>query len=295
MTPDGEKQFLKQYSIENYERPSVTVDVALFTVLDKNSGDYRKLPEKHLSILLIKRANHPYKDNWALPGGFVHQGETVDQAAYRELSEESGVRNVSLSQLEVFSESGRDPRGWIISCAFMALASADQFILKSDTDAADSKWFDVNLRELKKNTQESDDSKLTTWLYELTLTCDSVLITALLEKRTRFSPCSRQTDYKILSSAGLAFDHARIIAAALTSLRNNLDVSLLAYNLLPDTFSLTELQMVYEVILNKKLTTANFRRKTSEYVIETEEYSTAAGHRPAKLFKRNSEAFEKID
>jgi hypothetical protein len=63
----------------------------------------------------------------------------------------------------------------------------------------------------------------------------------------------------------------------------------------PETFTLTELQMVYEVHPDKKLTAPNFRRKTSEYVIETEEYSTAAGHRPAKLFKRNTEVFEKID
>jgi ADP-ribose pyrophosphatase YjhB (NUDIX family) len=103
--------------------------------LSKDSGDYRKLPEKHLSILLIKRGRHPYKDEWALPGGFVRPNETVEQAAYRELLEESGVRNVNLSQLEVFSEPGRDPRGWIISCAFMALASAEQFTLQPDTDA----------------------------------------------------------------------------------------------------------------------------------------------------------------
>jgi hypothetical protein len=74
-------------------------------------------------------------------------------------------------------------------------------------------------------------TNITTWLYELSLTCDSVRITSLLEKKKTVSPYSRHTDYKILSSDGLAFDHAKIIAAALTSLRDNLDVSLLAYNL----------------------------------------------------------------
>jgi 8-oxo-dGTP diphosphatase len=293
MPQDDEKKFLVQYRIEDYERPSVTVDVALFAICTTNSGDYRKLPRKNLSILLIRRDGHPFKDSWALPGGFVHQDETVEQAAYRELSEESGIGNVSLSQLEVFSEPGRDPSGWIISCAFMALASAELFTLQPSTDASDSKWFDVNLREISKDTEDADGYKRTTSLYELSLTCDEVHISALLEKRANFSNNRRQIEYKIIKSEGLAFDHAKIIAVALTILRDNLDISLLAYNLLPDTFTLTELQTIYEIILDKKLTTANFRRKTSEYVIMTDEYTTAAGHRPAKLFKRNLAAFEK--
>jgi len=295
MLQDDEKKFLGQYRIEDYERPSVTVDIALFAISTTNSGDYRKLPEKNLSILLIQRDGHPFKDSWALPGGFVHPNETVEQAASRELSEESGVRDVSLSQLKVFSEPGRDPRGWIISCAFMALASADQFSLKSSTDAADSKWFKVNLRELSKDTENTKKYKQRILSYELNLTCEEIHISALLERKTTISNNSRQDEYRILRSEGLAFDHAIIIATALTTLRDNLDISLLAYNLLPDTFTLTELQTIYEIILDKKLTTANFRRKTSDYVVMTDEYTTAAGHRPAKLFKRNLEAFEKND
>jgi ADP-ribose pyrophosphatase YjhB (NUDIX family) len=294
MTPGDEIQFLTDYCLNDYERPSVTTDIALFTIRSQTVGDYRKLPQKKLSVLLIKRGEHPFKEMWALPGGFVRPHETVEAAAIRELSEESGITNVNLRQLHVFSEKDRDPRGWIISCGFMALA-ADAFVLKADTDAVDSDWFDISLKEREKTEEEGDGIRQITWHYELRLISEKAQITAVLKKQKTISATTRKTTCTLISSEGLAFDHGKIMLTALTDLRENLDVSLLAYTLMPETFTLTELQMVYEVILDKKLTAANFRRKTADYVIETEQHQTAAGHRPAKLFRRNLEAFETVD
>lgn len=295
MIPADEKQYLSGYRLDDFERPSVTVDIALFTIRSQASEDYRKLPKKKLSLLLIKRGEHPYKGDWALPGGFVRPNETVAVAASRELAEETGVREVDLRQLQVFSEPGRDPRGWIISCGFLALAPVASFPLNPDTDAVDSAWFEVNWREIEKSEAEILGERQITWHYELTLTGEKDEIRVIIKKTRQIFASTRKITYEATSSSGLAFDHGVMIARALTELREHLDVSLLAYTLMPETFTLTELQMVYETILDKKFTAANFRRKTAGYVIETEMYQTSAGHRPAKLFRRNLDAFEQID
>lgn len=82
-------------------------------------------------------------------------------------------------------------------------------------------------------------------------------------------------------------DYAKIIAYAINTLRENLNYSMLAFELLPEYFTLTDLQTVYEKILGKELLTANFRRKIADYVVETDEKVEGVGHRPSKLFKRN--------
>ena len=80
-----------EYKPGNYERPSVTVDMLLFTVVEKEVEDIRKLNEKELKVLLIKRKDHPYIGQWAIPGGFVGIDESLEDAAYRELKEETNV------------------------------------------------------------------------------------------------------------------------------------------------------------------------------------------------------------
>ena len=83
-----EKEYLEQYDITKYDRPSIAADMAVFTVMgnqaDRDKENYRKLPEKKLKILLIKRGSHPYKNQWALPGGFCRKGEEVLDTAHRE-------------------------------------------------------------------------------------------------------------------------------------------------------------------------------------------------------------------
>lgn len=288
---DHEAEVLNTDQTEAYDRPSFSADIALFTVSAVDSLDYRKLPEKHLSILLIRRGGYPYQNRWALPGGFVRPGETVEQAAIRELREESGVSDVSLSQLGVFSEPGRDPRGWNISCAFLALTESELIALAPSKDAADTQWFRIRYQLIHSVTEGSVQPQKGRSVYRLSLTCGDTVLSATIEVCVRLSNQNNQVAYRILDSEGLAFDHAQIIAAAVTSLRKELDVSLLAFNLLPDRFTLSELRMVYEVILDKKLTAANFRRKVSDLVTATDACSAGVGHRPAKLFRRKLSAF----
>jgi len=274
----GEEEFLKAYSQSDYERPSVATDMAVFTIIDKESSDYRKLSKKEFSVLLIRRGEHPYMNFWALPGGFVRNGETVEETAYRELCEEAGMDNVSLSQLHVFSQPKRDPRGWIISCAFMALAESQRFNLKSGDDALEAKWFKVDYTHVGNDKGKKQ--------YQLVLSNETTTLTAKIETRSSKFPNKRELEYNISETTGIAFDHAKILAYAITNLRNNLSSSMLAFELLQEPFTLTDLQKVYEAILNEKLLPPNFRRKISEHVKETDMVVDGAGHRPAKLYKR---------
>jgi len=115
-----------------YPRPAVTVDCVIFG-LDESS---------HLKVLLIQRANDPYKDCWALPGGFVDMDEDLETAALRELQEETGVVNVFVEQLYSFGKPGRDPRGRNISVAYFALVNLHKHPVQAASDAKQVEWFD---------------------------------------------------------------------------------------------------------------------------------------------------------
>ena len=94
-----------------YPRPAYTADNLIILVPD-DVDEYQK-------ILLIKRSNDPFKDCWALPGGYVNLGETSEDAARREALEETGLKLPGLPQLVgVFDEPDRDPRGWVVSAAY---------------------------------------------------------------------------------------------------------------------------------------------------------------------------------
>jgi oxygen-independent coproporphyrinogen III oxidase len=136
---DGENEFLSAYNFEEFTKPSVTVDSVVFAL------DLEKDPK----VLLIKRGEHPFMNCWALPGGFVRPGETIDAAAVRELAEETGITNVPLSMLKVFSDPGRDPRGWVISCAYSAIIPAEGN-LRYGEDSIDAQWFSVSELENEK-------------------------------------------------------------------------------------------------------------------------------------------------
>lgn len=207
---------------KKYEKPAVTVDVLLFTVI-----------ENDLKILLVKRNIPPFKDSWALPGGFVKIFESLEEAAKRELKEESNVSDVYLEQLFTFGDVNRDPRERVITVTYLALADSSDWKLHSSGDVKESKLFSIS--KLPK----------------------------------------------------LAFDHARIIEYGLQRLRAKLGYSNIVFGLLPGEFSLTDLQKVYEVILNLKLDKRNFRKKmlATGLLKTTGKKSEGLAHRPASYYQ----------
>lgn len=220
------------YDASKYERPSVTVDVVMMS-----------LRQKDLQVLLIKRRSWPYEGMWAIPGGFVNIDESLEMAAKRELQEETGVQDVYLEQLYTFGDPGRDPRTRVITVVYFALLDSARLQVKAADDAADVGWFSV---------------------YDL---------------------------------PSLAFDHQKILHYALERLRGKLDYTRIAFNLLPEQFTLRELQRVYEIILNKKnLDKRNFRKKIlSTGILEDTGAKKMEGtHRPARLYRFNPAAEGKL-
>ncbi len=211
-------------SLDKFPRPSVTVDLVIFTIADDA-----------LKVLLIRRGAEPYKDCWALPGGFVEIDESLEDAAARELQEEAGVTSVYLEQLYTFGDPGRDPRGRVISVSYFALVDADRQRIRAATDAIDARWFSV------------------------------------------FDP---------ENSRKLAFDHKKILDYAVWRLRNKIEWTTVGYELLPRKFTLSELQRVYEIILQKPVDKRNFRKKVLAQgkIRELSETRKDGAHRPARLY-----------
>jgi 8-oxo-dGTP diphosphatase len=226
--------YLENYKAADYERPSVTVDIVILTILDNT-----------LKVLLIKRKIPPYQGCWAIPGGFVGMRESLDTAARRELLEETGVENIYLEQLYTFGEPGRDPRTRVITVAYYALLEAG----------------------LVKNLQAGSDADEVGW-------------------------------WSIYKLPELAFDHRQILEYTLQRLRGKLSYSGIAFQLLPEKFTLTELQRVYQVILGEKLDKRNFRKSlairelnrpadsTKTYMLEElPETRPGGNYGPTKLFR----------
>lgn len=225
-------EIAENYDASKYERPSVTVDVVIFSILDDK-----------LKVLLIKRKSWPFEGMWAIPGGFVKMEEGLEEAAYRELAEETRVTSseVYLEQLYTFGHPRRDPRTRVITVAYFALVSADKLSPQAASDAEDVGWFSI---------------------YDL---------------------------------PELAFDHADILDYALTRLRYKLEYSAVGFQLLPDQFTLRELQDTYEIVLGTKLDKGNFRsklRKTN--VVEMVDGFRDTGGRPARLYRFREDAVAEI-
>lgn len=282
-----EKEYLDQYCPSDYVRPSIAADMVIFTVNKIKKDNYRKLPTNVFQILLIKRGCHPFMNTYALPGGFVRQNETVGDAAARELKEETGVEHVYLEQLFTFSDPNRDPRMWVISCAHIALVDSSHLTINAGDDADSAAWFQVSYKLLREQKDLLVEGVHMTNRYELVLMNEHTKLSAVVEHTILSSDEILSNEYVILENQGLAFDHAKIIAYAIEHLRNKIEHTSIALHLMPKYFTLTELQQVYEVILDKELLKAAFRRKIANLVLETDRYTENAGHRPSRLYCRN--------
>lgn len=212
-----------------YPRAALTVDCVVFGF---DGGA--------LQVLLIRRGLPPFKDKWALPGGFVRVEETLDAAARRELDEETGLQEVFLEQLYTFGSVKRDPRERVVSVAYFALVTPATVI--ASTDAAEAKWFPVG------------------------------------------------------DIPPLAFDHADILATALTRLRGKLTYQPVGFELLPPKFTLTQLQRLYESVLGQELDKRNFRKKVLSFdlLVPLKEKHQEGPHRPAQLFRFDPVKYERL-
>ncbi len=226
-----EKEFLKSYNAAQYERPSVTADVVIFTI-DKDN---------ELSILLIKRGEHPYKDHWAIPGGFLEAGkESIDEAAARELYEETGIKvsdGIELRQLITVGEPDRDPRTHVVSVVYTALVPKGLLHIKAGDDAKEAQLFKI--RDLF-----DEDGNI----------------------ETRFIG-----DKISLTMDNLAFDHAHIVEVAIERLRGRLSYTNDAFAMLKDKkcFRIYELKKIHEAILQKEIDRANFRKMFIRNFVDT--------------------------
>ena len=133
-----EAEFLAKYDPDKYPKPSLTADILVFRK-DADSGEY--------DLLLIQRKGHPFMGCWALPGGFAERNERIEDTAARELEEETCVTGLEMELVGVYSKPGRDPRGWTVSAAFMAVVNGDEIKPEAADDANAAGWGRIKMTE----------------------------------------------------------------------------------------------------------------------------------------------------
>lgn len=214
-----------------FPRAALTVDCVVFG-----------LDETDLKVMLIQRDLVPFEGKWALPGGFVRIDETLEEAARRELQEETGLAKVFLEQLCTFGDVERDPRERVVTVAWYALVRLSDHRVKAATDARAAAWFGM------------DDLPQ------------------------------------------LAFDHDRILAVAYERLQNKVRYQPIGFELLPQKFTLTQLQKLYEIILDRTLDKRNFRKKILGMNIlqELDEVETDVAHRAARLYRFDKQRYREM-
>ena len=283
---DKEKEFLQNYDEHEYKRPSVTNDIIIFTTADKEEDNLRKVPKKGMQVILIKRNDYPYKEKWALPGGFVDINESLEMGARRKLKEKTGIDNVYAEQLYTFGDVHRDKRTRVISVGNIALVEKEIIKFEEIDSLKKSEWFWINktLLSCEKHEQFIESKHL----LSLKSIDEKIEINyEITEKAERTIFRRKVNSYKLLNSSTeeLAFDHYKILDYGIDRLRNKVEYTPIAFNLLPRLFTVKELQNVYEAIMGREI--LNFRRKMGEMIIETDEKIEGKAFRPAKVFKFN--------
>ncbi len=272
---------------EEFFKPSVTVDTIIFTVRDYIVDNYRKLPEKKFQVLLVKRAEEPYKNKWSLPGTFVGRNEKFEEAVNRCLEEKANIKDIYLEQLYSWGDPLRDPRGRVISTSYMGLVDVGDIQITAGKNVEDIEWFNIKLNTIKEKSKEKKEGYYKTEEIEIVLENKEITLKNRV-KVVKELVNGNLIIYTQILQSDLAFDHAKILIYAIERLKNKVEYTTIAFNLMPEKFTLTKLQQVYEILLDKPLLKANFRRKIADMVIETEEYEENAGHRPSKLYKFNT-------
>jgi 8-oxo-dGTP diphosphatase len=206
-----------------------------------------------IHVLLVERLNPPAKGRWALPGGFVGIDESLAAAVERVLERETGLRDVYTAQLATFGEVGRDPRGRVVTVAHYALVPAGRIV--GTVGARDG----CALAQVIAGAGAAEGP-----------------------------PAIRGP----AGEAGLAFDHDRIVAAAVERVRGRLWYAPVAFELLPDEFTLLDLQRVYEAILGRRLDKNAFRRRilASGLVAPLGRRREGLRARPPELFRFTGES-----
>lgn len=196
-------------------------------------------PENGVSVVLIKRKIEPFKKVWALPGGLVLNGESLDDAVKRELKEEAGIDVTYLEQLYTFGEPTRDPRNHAISVSYFGLVRPQDFDLIASTDAEDVAWFSIK------------------------------------------------------TLPRLAFDHRKIIDVAVKRLRGKLTYEPVGFELLGKSFPFSDLEKLYQSLLDQDLDRRNFKKKIMSLGIleELNETLQRGAGRPARLFRFNRKKY----
>ncbi len=267
----NEEEFLKDYDPNAFDRLSMTTDILIFSVSDGVQENYRKLNKKYFSVLLVKRDNYPFKDKWCLPGGFIKIDEDIEDAAKRILNEEANIHDIYLEQLYTFGNPNRDPRMRVVSSSYMALIDRNRLNYNISNNAS---WFNVMVLEDKHEIVVNLDNGNETINFK---------IKKILKDKT-----TDRYKYEILENDKLAFDHPLVIVSGISRLKNKLEYTDIVFNMMPEYFTLGELQQVYEVILGKKLLDPAFRRIIANKVEKTNKMKTGGGHRPSVLFRYKS-------
>ncbi len=263
----NEKDFLENYNFDKYEKPSIAADMVVFTVSDILADNPKKNIMKKLKIMLIKRGGHPYKNFWALPGGFLNMNETIEQCAERELKEETGLNRFFLRQFRTYSQVDRDPRGRIISCAYISLINNSEDIVKSDTDAAEANWFNVTISESESGFIASIGSN------------NKLLISFEVYEN---DDCPAPVNI----SGELAFDHITIIADAIRYIRSGFNSSGYIFSLLPEKFSIPQMQAVYALVMGKNISKEVIHRLYDKKITKTA-FVDGGQHKRAVLYKKS--------
>ena len=267
---NNEKEFFENYDVTKFDRLSMTTDILLVSVSNKDSINYRKTSKKMISILLVKRDDFPFKDKWCLPGGFLNpNNETLDECAKRVLKKETNLSNIYLEQLYTFDDIDRDPRTRVVSTAYVALVDKNKLIYELNKNAS---WFDIT--EFK----EIDN------IVYITMNNNNETIHFSIKKNV-IQKTTNQYSFLILKNESIAFDHPKVILSGIERIRNKINYTDIVFNMMPKYFSLSELQAVYEVILGEKLLAPAFRRIIANKVEKTDKMLTGKGHRPSVLFK----------